>query len=211
MSIPNFKFVAPGLRVAYQEELADKQPFKNAKVSDFPNFREPTKWELPNIKYKFNHYPFLLLRADKQIAGGRLPFQGESKLSGDPWELARQFETGLYIFPCSYMERPDECRPLLPFFLTRRNWIEVLSSLKTYHSHDDLYQSRHVPVVPEPATPAGGCQWSLRLKHLFNNWTSMIENDHWQVDADGVVGGIEKFKEADLPEKYSLYLVDYSW
>jgi hypothetical protein len=36
----------------------------------------------------------------------------------------------------------------------------------------------------------------------------MIENGHWEVGEDGVLGGIEKFKDADSEEKWNLYFVD---
>jgi hypothetical protein len=39
-----------------------------------------------------------------------------------------------------------------------------------------------------------------RLELLSKNWTTMIENGHWEVDKDGVIGGIEKFKDPDTED-----------
>jgi hypothetical protein len=50
----------------------------------------------------------------------------------------------------------------------------------------------------------------LRLELLLKSWTSMIENGHWEVDENGVIGGIEKFKEADTQGKWKLYWIERS-
>ena len=39
----------------------------------------------------------------------------------------------------------------------------------------------------------------------------MIENGYWKVDADGIVGGIEKFEEADSVKHCNLYFIDTVW
>jgi hypothetical protein len=39
----------------------------------------------------------------------------------------------------------------------------------------------------------------------------MIEDGKWEVDADGVVGGIEKWEEADTEEHRTDYQLPMSW
>jgi hypothetical protein len=39
----------------------------------------------------------------------------------------------------------------------------------------------------------------------------MIEDGKWEVDADVIVGGIEKWKEADIEEHWMDYQLPMSW
>jgi hypothetical protein len=39
----------------------------------------------------------------------------------------------------------------------------------------------------------------------------MVENGLWEVDDDGVTGGIEKFKEADTEAHWKDYWIEFDW
>jgi hypothetical protein len=39
----------------------------------------------------------------------------------------------------------------------------------------------------------------------------MVENGYWKVNADEIVGGIEKFKEADSMKHCNLYFIETGW
>jgi hypothetical protein len=216
-TLPNFKFIAPGLRISSEAELS-VQPFSNSDVSDFRPH--------PNVPFyigsKTRYYPFLFLRADKSIRSvgpSNAGLQGlkpeEHRLNGFPWQLAWEFETGLYLLPSKHMERPDGCRLLLPFPMTPTKWIKFGSGdlLEPMACFDGLYQPQaphrtHYAIVAESQDEV---EWCLRLELLLNNWTSMIEDGHWEVGAEGVLGGIEKFKEADSEEQCELYFIPKTW
>jgi hypothetical protein len=166
------------------------------------------------------HYPFLFLRADKTIKAAapsnpKSPALGlaEFRLHGYPWQWAWKFETGLYLLPSRSMERPDGCRLLLPFPMIPEKWAKFGSGdvLDVMNRYDGLYQPQapgHYPLSPEMQDES---EWCLRLELLFKNWTSMIENGHWEVGADGVLGGIEKFEEADSENKCDMYFIERRW
>lgn len=191
--IPNFRFVAPGLRLALPEELT-RQPFL-----DF----------IPNTKrYGFKWYPFLFLLADRKIPRPHLqdrPFLEESNsfFEGSPWQQAAEFSTGLYLHSVTKtIARADGCRLLLPFPINSNGFAKLGDGtvIEDRRKYDWLYQPGKMLIFREDD--------NLRLELLFKNWTSMIENGHWEVDENGVRGGIEKFKEADTEDKWNLYCID---
>jgi hypothetical protein len=67
--------------------------------------------------------------------------------------------------------------------------------------YEDLYQPGN----------NGGFGSRVRLALVFDNWRKMIEDGRWQVDSNGVMGSIEKFKEADTPESWQLYQIKRTW
>jgi hypothetical protein len=38
---------------------------------------------------------------------------------------------------------------------------------------------------------------AARITQILEGWAEQVEMDDWQVDEDGVIGGIDKFKEAE--------------
>jgi hypothetical protein len=188
--IPKFRFVAPGLRLASPEELVD-QPFKKL---DLALIRQPRD----KAVYEYKWYPFLFLRAEKKL----------SKLEGQykdyPWENAAEFSTGVYLTNTKTIERADGCKLLLPFPINSQGYARFGDEkvISDHRKHDGLYQPGWSMIIRDD---------KLRLELLFKNWTSMIENGHWEVDENGVVGGIEKFREADTEAKWNLYWIKRTW
>jgi hypothetical protein len=220
--IPSFKFLAPGLRLASPDELAANQPFGTADLSKLCCNPYTDKMLEPMFKY----YPFLFLCADKTILGEEPSIRGEEsfrvkylegsqcRFRGYPWEFASEFEAGLYLLPSRDIERPDGCKLLLPFPMTPDKWVKLGSGdpLKVWDRYDGLYQPQPGGMSTFIAEgPKDGSSWHLRLELLFRNWTRMIESGYWEVGADGVVGGTEKFKEADSEGKWKLYFIDMTW
>ena len=52
---------------------------------------------------------------------------------------------------------------------------------------------------------------NVQLKNVLWRWVEMIKDGKCEVDADGVVGGIEKWKEADTEEHWMDYQFPMSW
>jgi hypothetical protein len=44
---------------------------------------------------------------------------------------------------------------------------------------------------------------------ILESWAERVEMGDWQVDEDGVVGGIDKFKEADTEEHWREYFIPW--
>lgn len=37
----------------------------------------------------------------------------------------------------------------------------------------------------------------VQINHVLRRWAEMVEEDRWKVDAEGVLGGMDMWKEAD--------------
>ncbi|KAJ5875576.1 uncharacterized protein N7473_012923 [Penicillium subrubescens] len=44
---------------------------------------------------------------------------------------------------------------------------------------------------------------------IGKNWAERVESGDWEVDENGVTGGIEKFKDADTPEHWKKYYIPW--
>jgi hypothetical protein len=51
----------------------------------------------------------------------------------------------------------------------------------------------------------------VQLKHVLWQWNDLVEAGLWEVDDNGVIGGIEKWKEADTEERWGNYQMSMSW
>ncbi|KAL2856128.1 hypothetical protein BJX68DRAFT_203099 [Aspergillus pseudodeflectus] len=51
----------------------------------------------------------------------------------------------------------------------------------------------------------------VQVHKVLENWAGMVERGDWEVGVDGVLGGIEKFMEADTEEHWEKYTVPHSW
>jgi hypothetical protein len=210
--IPSFKYVAPGLRVSRNEELSN-QTFK---IEDIAKL-ELSRKSAAGLANKWCA-PFLFLRADKTIKQSSSckykPTLNESdyKYRGYPWEYSMSFQAGLYIVPTKNMEAADGCKLLTPFPTTPQKWARFGDGRKitTERQYDGLYQPNGWDISYWATAESDDLEscWNLRLQLLFENWTSMIENGHWQVGEDGVLGGIEKFQEANSEDKWNLYYIE---
>ena len=60
-------------------------------------------------------------------------------------------------------------------------------------THGDLYQPRYNGFVDLR---------DVQIHKVLQNWASNIQSGHWEVGEAGVVGGIERFAEADTDEHW---------
>ncbi|KAF8848539.1 hypothetical protein BDZ45DRAFT_605776, partial [Acephala macrosclerotiorum] len=52
----------------------------------------------------------------------------------------------------------------------------------------------------------------VELFRVLKHWVQMVESGSWEVGAEGVSGGIEKWKEADESEEGSeRYRLELTW
>jgi hypothetical protein len=93
-------------------------------------------------------------------------------------------------------------RLLLPFGLGSKGYARDSTGMQFGSAHD-LYQV---------------CSWNgfleshgVQLHKVLLNWAERVEMGDWEVDANGVAGGIEKFKDADTPDHWEKYQIPLSW
>ena len=192
----NFRYIAPGIRVQSPEEFIT-QPF--AERRDTVMFPRPF-----GSGENSSSIPLLLFRGD-----------GENK---SPWTRpwfpdgeAKDIPAGLYIEPIDRWRAEDsgnESRLLLPFKIGANKYARSsngvpFSKWALNGVSDKLYRVYCFSgVLPLDSH-------SSQLHKVLLNWTERVEMGDWEVNEDGVAGGIEKFKEADTPEHWKKYHV--SW
>ncbi|CAN9428050.1 unnamed protein product [Alternaria sp. RS040] len=65
-------------------------------------------------------------------------------------------------------------------------------------SHVDLYRPGHQPLENHH---------EQSLVDVLKNWRGMVERGDWQIDENGVAGGMDVWREADSEEKWEAYVL----
>ncbi|KAJ5139691.1 hypothetical protein N7448_003099 [Penicillium atrosanguineum] len=179
----NFRHIAPGIRIQSPSEFIS-QPFADRR----DNFRRLSKND-----QNPHSIPVLL-------------FRGEG-LNISPWirpwfpdEKALDIPVGLYSESvCNYwaVDFGNGSRLLLPFDLGAKGARAGGSA--------ELYQFFNFSGF-QPMDSTG-----VQIHKVFLNWASRVETGDWEVNEDGVAGGIEKFKEADTSGHWTKYQIPLSW
>lgn len=184
----SFRHIAPGIRIQTLAEIV-AQPF--ASLHD--NFERLTK-DQQNPRFS----PFLLFRAD---AKNRSPWVRPWFPDGN----AEDIPVGLYLDAVRKSVSTDsgnESRLLLPFEVGNRGYARSGNGvpLSRYgDTYDKLYRVYHSSgILPRDSH-------SSAIHKVLRNWAERIEMGDWEVDDDGVVDGIEKFKDADTPASWQKY------
>jgi hypothetical protein len=201
---PPFTYIAPGLRIALT------QPF--ARVSDLETIRL---------------YPFLLFSSDRPAHQDttRAPWGEDIPLS----PFKRDFEnvtnqphilSGLYLTetePDSMHPFEDGCKLILPFTLGANEFActadgaiigehlgnqGVDANLDVEPRSTELYQQGFNHFI---------ANHDVQLKHILGRWVEMVEEGKWEVDDEGVVGGIDKWQEADTEQQWADYQLPMWW
>ncbi|KAJ5779983.1 hypothetical protein N7457_005143 [Penicillium paradoxum] len=189
-----FHYIAPGIRIQPQAEFVS-QPFTKPH-DDFQMLSELEK-------------PALLFRAD---GTNYSPWTRPWFLDG----VTRVIPAGLYIEATLYYlpnSFGNESRLLLPFGIGAKQYARSSNGVPLSHFSStsapdvscELYQvyqfSGFLPTTVR----------CVQLHKVLLNWVDRVESGDWDVNEDGVAGGIEKFKEADTLEHWQKYQVPQSW
>lgn len=67
---------------------------------------------------------------------------------------------------------------------------------------DELYQPGYNHFIPSHGPQLGD---------VLGSWASMVGTGEWEVDGEGVTGGIEKWRDADSEECYWRYQLMPKW
>ncbi|OBT73446.1 hypothetical protein VF21_07302 [Pseudogymnoascus sp. 05NY08] len=188
----NIKYIAPGLRLPTE---ADSSPLPLQNL-DIPGLCSNPILPIP-----------LFVTDTKSISPifENYPFQDLSNLSYGLWTS--------YVNRDGEHEFEDGCRLFLPFEIGTIGFArltddtlvgENLESGQASHCgrSNELYQTGHNHYIPshEP-----------QLGDILNLWQSLVQAGLWEVEEEGVVGGIEKFKEADTADGSHMYQLNVKW
>jgi hypothetical protein len=200
--VPSFTYLAPGLRIA------QRQPF----VPPPEDENEPNKLS-----------PLLLFSSTQPAHQEtvRSPW-GMMPISSFTGEIgtAPVYPAGLYLTetdPCGMHPFEDGCKLILPYTLGAnafaRTSDDALIGEDLGRTEEDV--AAHVQPTSTQLYQLGFnhfiAKHDVQLKHVLWRWVEMVEDGKWEVDADGVVGGIEKWKEADTEEHWMDYQLPMSW
>ncbi|KAK3651349.1 hypothetical protein LTR56_005806 [Elasticomyces elasticus] len=162
---------------------------------------------VPNEEH-FSIQPYLNGQAESDdIIPPILLFRGDTCVSPDdiswcgfqPKTAATECPVGLYLHYCDRLSewpQEDGCRLVLPFTL-EAGWAKQ-SDYSAADRHDKLLQSGVNPyALSHPV------QLLAFLERIYLN----VHSGHWDVDEDGVAGGIEVWRKADTELGWPYYHV----
>jgi hypothetical protein len=197
---PPFKYIAPGLHVAEQ------QPFAAVPVSVRPGDLFP-----------------LLLFSSARPAYRETEFRGEDVLVSPfayEFQCISDYPAGLYLTetePQGVHPFEDGCKLVLPYPLGDNKCARTSDNAivgEIVHAQGDLTH-RKVKPTSMSLYQLGYNHFieshDVQLKHVLWKWADMVKEGKWEVDAQGVVGGMEKWKEADTEDVWQDYRLPLRW
>lgn len=179
--------IAPGLLLPNPSShfLQQQRQFATAEDSDDPNHKM-----IP---------PVLLFSIEDTPQASTNPFRA-------PYDSIDFPACGLYISNADLKDQMIEesgIRLILPFGIGSNGHARKSDS-ERFDNNIDLYQ-------PGFNTFSGSWTTCVRLERVLRSWRQMVESGKWTVGADGVEGGIEKFREADTQGKCEDYCLPVDW
>jgi hypothetical protein len=197
----NFRYIAPGIRLQNPIEFIN-QPLADRRHNRLIPDLYSTDQAAPL-------FPLLLFRGERE---NKSPWTR-------PWfpdGKAEKIPSGLYIEPTDKdfnWESGNQSRLLLPFSIGSNGFARSSNSIPFKRARfpgtdrpDQLYQEDLFSGY------SGYLPWDSRSSYLhkiLESWAERVEMGDWQVGEDGVVGGIDKFKEADTEEHWREYFIPW--
>ncbi|CAK3879677.1 Hypothetical predicted protein [Lecanosticta acicola] len=215
------KFIGPRIELPSRPNFRS-QPFESARSPDryadhrpAPDADEDEKPYIPILLFpatsqNLNHQlSFLSLDAAREQTQSTL--KGRNPFPFFPFASVDNAPAGIYLDPYDpnyWRDHQGTCVLSLPFDLgdgySRFNDGPAISSraAKDWEpANSQLYQAYFNPFIT---------RHHIQLYLILESWAHMVEAGHWDVDEHGVVGGVEKFREADesaeMAERYSVPL-----
>ncbi|KAK5680363.1 hypothetical protein LTS10_007290 [Elasticomyces elasticus] len=175
---PHFSRIAPGLSVPNEEHFLS-QPYLDGQAESESDEIIP---------------PILLFRGDTCVSPDDISWCGFQ-----PKSSATECPVGLYLHYCDRLSewpQEDGCRLVLPFTL-EAGWAKQ-SDHSAADRHDNLLQSG-----VNPYAPSHPVQLLAFLERVYLN----VHSGHWDVDENGIAGGIDAWKKADTEQGWPHYHV----
>ncbi|RDW67219.1 uncharacterized protein DSM5745_09085 [Aspergillus mulundensis] len=201
----SFRYIAPGIRFPTTPE------FNNQPITDFVTSPHRNLGQFPG------NCPLRLFQVDTDTD---TETAGELVGPCDYHNGIHNITPGFYINPV--VERwplfwSNGCRLFLPFGIGRQGWARFSNGQPLGLRDGDL-DFEEARLYDDPgALYQAGITNGITNAHLvvidkvLNNWAERVEGGDWEVDGDGVRGGIEKFREADTEEHWEKYWIPPSW
>lgn len=189
------KYIAPGLRLPTGDDFSP-HALQNFEIPDSIKFDNPV-------------LPIPLFISDIKSTGPMFelfPFQDIVDLPHGLWTTYVERD-GSHVFE-------DACRLYLPFEIGAGGWACLADDSLVGENQgskgvarpngrkNELYQLGYNHYIPahEP-----------QLGDILELWQNLVGMGEWEVGEDGVLGGIERFKEADTEEHYYKYQLFAKW
>jgi hypothetical protein len=203
---PKFRYIAPGLEIpTYTGTMPEiEQPFANLRDDE-------TARHIQTL-------PLILFRATDGNTPCVGPVYKADEAFGYGFGLIKTYPAGLYLSctdPSDYHTAfEDECRLVLPYRIGANGYarksdgsrfgenVEDAAEVNPQDTFADIYEPGHQPFTTSH---------SRQLVDVLKNWLGMVQRGDWKVDADGVMGGVEKWKEADTEELWEKYVIPVTW
>lgn len=96
----------------------------------------------------------------------------------------------------------DGCQLVLPYSIGENGHARRSDGSSWAIVSTDLFQQGYNPFIKGH---------DVQLKFVLRRWAELVETGAWEVDANGVRGGIEKWHEADSAEHWHRYQLPIHW
>ncbi|KAL3428597.1 hypothetical protein BDV09DRAFT_201433 [Aspergillus tetrazonus] len=192
-----FRYVAPGLRFPTVSEFID-QP-----ITDFETSPRTGVGQFPG------DCPLKIFQlvCDQPIPDPYIPH----------WTDPKNFPAAFYIHPV-IQEPPlcysNGCHLALPFGIGKEGHARKSNGEPFGRDNLDFEpqpRNEHAGLYQPGLTDGFGEYHNVQIDKVLRNWAERVERGNWDIDRDGVVGGIEKFREADTEEHWEKYWIPPSW
>lgn len=187
-----FRCIAPGLRFPTVSEFLD-QP-----ITDFEASARNDVGQFPG------NCPLKIFQVicDQPVPGPHIPHWTDLN-----------FPAGFYIYPV-VQEPPlcyrNGCHLALPFAIGEKGHARKSNGEPFGRDDRDFVpepRNEHAGLYQPGLTDGLGDYHDVQLDKVLNNWAERVEMRDWDIDQDGVVGGIEKFREADMEDCWDKYWI----
>lgn len=194
-----FRYIAPGIQLQSPSSIAD-QPFPKL-FSDLSNRIDHDEKDT---------IPLLLFRGQGENTS---PWVGPWFPDGEPGSIP----TGLYIEDIHMdmaQDYANQCKLLLPFGIGANGYARSSNGLLLGTSSNPPLLTDEADQLYQIVCYSGllpGWSHGQFLDKILTSWAERVEVGDWVVSENGVSGGIEKFKEADMTVDWEKYYTPMSW
>ncbi|KAK7949397.1 uncharacterized protein PG986_010283 [Apiospora aurea] len=218
---PAFNHIAPGLGLRDAESFAFQQPFRAVPLV-YP-YNRPEYPGSPTTQF-----PILLFASSEDLSYDAPPSFGDESIYNQnndhvppfekPWSQVRSYPAGLYFTRTDQGGQnvfEDGVQLVLPFGIGGRGYARTADGARFgenleakqdqpegHDSHHELFQLGYSPFV---------ASHEVRLVQVLRVWVGLVESGAWKVGPEGVLGGTEKWREADTWWHWKKYVVPMSW
>ena len=208
---PRFTFIAPGLTIPTATSI-QSQPFFSVILD--PKFI-PQEYEDLLIP------PVLLFGSKETHTAPPSQSPASARIYPNPafeypYNALASFPSGLYFSPADHGYAnvfEDSVRLVLPYTIGSKGYARTSDGARFGENTESqtveyngqyarLYQPGYNPFIETH---------DVRLVDVLRNWKDMIENGHWRVGRNGVLGGIKEWKNADDAIGWDRFVCPSKW